>query len=116
MANLTLEDIAKIAGVSRATVSRVINHHPNVRQNLRERVQGIIDETGYQPNLAARSLVSQETKLIGLVIPRGVHGFLPIPIFQDLWREFRRHAINMVTLSPSHYFIMIKKSASFSQR
>jgi LacI family transcriptional regulator len=84
MSNLTLEDIAKMAGVSRATVSRVINDHPNVRQSLRDRVKEIIDETGYQPNLAARSLVSQETKLIGLVIPRGVHGFFTDPYFPRL--------------------------------
>jgi len=84
MSNLTLDDIAKMAGVSRATVSRVINDHPNVRQTLRDRVKSIIDETGYQPNLAARSLVSQETNLIGLVIPRGVHGFFTDPYFPRL--------------------------------
>lgn len=84
MTNLTLDDIAKMAGVSRATVSRVINNHPNVRQKMRDRVQEIIDETGYQPNLAARSLVSQETKLIGLVIPRGIHGFFTDPYFPRL--------------------------------
>ena len=84
MTNLTLDDIAKMAGVSRATVSRVINDHPNVRQALRDRVREIIDETGYQPNLAARSLVSQETKLIGLVIPRSVHGFFTDPYFPRL--------------------------------
>jgi LacI family transcriptional regulator len=84
MSNLTLNDIAKIAGVSRATVSRVINNHPNVRQSVRDQVQKIIDETGYQPNLAARSLASQETKLIGLVIPRGIHGFFTDPYFPRL--------------------------------
>ncbi len=84
MSNLTLDDIAEMAGVSRATVSRVINDHPNVRPALRDRVKNIIDETGYQPNLAARSLVSQETKLIGLVIPRSVHGFFTDPYFPRL--------------------------------
>ncbi len=81
MSDLTLEDIAKLAGVSRATVSRVINHHPHVSEEKRKVVQKVIDETGYQPNLAARSLVSKETKLIGLVIPRGVHGFFTDPYF-----------------------------------
>ena len=51
MKRLTLEEIGKIAGVSRATVSRVINNHPNISDEVRERVQEVIAETGYQPNL-----------------------------------------------------------------
>jgi LacI family transcriptional regulator len=53
---LTLEQIAKLAGVSRTTASRVINEHPNVRPEVRTRVWQVIREHGYQPNLAARSL------------------------------------------------------------
>lgn len=53
---LTLEQIAKLAGVSRSTASRVINEQPNVRPEVRERVWQVIREHGYQPNQAARSL------------------------------------------------------------
>lgn len=53
---LTLEQIARLAGVSLTTASRVINEHPNVRPEVRERVWQVIHEQGYQPNLAARSL------------------------------------------------------------
>jgi LacI family transcriptional regulator len=84
MADLTLDDIARLTGVSRATVSRVINNHPNVSDKMRQRVQKIIDETGFQPNLAARSLASRQTKLLGLVIPRNVHGFFSDPYFPRL--------------------------------
>jgi LacI family transcriptional regulator len=84
MPDITLDDIAQIAGVSRATVSRVINNHPNVSEKMRQRVQKIIDETGYQPNLAARSLVSKQTKMLGLVIPRNIHGFFSDPYFSRL--------------------------------
>ena len=84
MPDLTLEDIAELAGVSRATVSRVVNNHPNVSEKRRKHIQKIIDETGYQPNLAARSLVSQRTQLLGLVIPRSVHGFFTDPYFPRL--------------------------------
>jgi LacI family transcriptional regulator len=84
MSDLTVDAIAKMAGVSRATVSRVLNHFPNVRESTRNRVQQIIDETGFQPNLAARSLASQKTKLLGLVIPRNVHGFFTDPYFPKL--------------------------------
>ena len=53
---LTLEQIAKLAGVSRSTASRVINGQPSVRPEVRERVWQVIQDQGYQPNLAARSL------------------------------------------------------------
>lgn len=53
---LTLAQVAELAGVSRSTASRVINEHPNVRPEVRERVWQVIHEHGYQPNLAARSL------------------------------------------------------------
>ena len=84
MSNLTLDDIAKIAGVSRATVSRVVNNQSNVSDRMRQRVQKIIDETGFQPNLVARSLVSKQTKLLGLVIPNNIHGFFADPYYSRL--------------------------------
>ena len=56
---LTLEQIAKLAGVSRSTASRVINGQPSVRPEVRERVWRVIQDQGYQPNLAARSLASK---------------------------------------------------------
>lgn len=53
---ITLEQIAKLADVSLSTASRVVNDHPNVRPEVRERVWQVIREYGYRPNLAARSL------------------------------------------------------------
>ncbi|NIV29726.1 MAG: LacI family DNA-binding transcriptional regulator, partial [Anaerolineae bacterium] len=62
-----MEEIAKLAGVSRSTVSRVVNDHPNVRAPVRERVWQVIRETGYQPHAAARSLVTRRTRIIGAI-------------------------------------------------
>jgi LacI family transcriptional regulator len=56
---LTLEQVAKLAGVSRSTASRVINNHPSVRPDVRQRVLDVIRQYGYQPNPAARELASQ---------------------------------------------------------
>lgn len=81
---LTLEDIAQLAGVSRSTVSRVINEHPAVSEAVRQRVWDIVNETGYRPNQAARSLASQRSNIIGLVIPRRVHTFFTDPYFSSL--------------------------------
>jgi len=77
----TIKEIAQIAGVSRSTVSRVINHDPNVSDNTREKVQTIIDEMGYQPNPVARSLISGRTHVIGLVIPMAVSSLFADPFF-----------------------------------
>ena len=84
MQSLTLEDIAQLAGVSRSTVSRVINDHPNVSNSVRQRVLEIIQQTGYHPNLAARSLASQRSNIIGLVIPRSVSNLFIDPYFPRL--------------------------------
>jgi LacI family transcriptional regulator len=82
--NLTLEDIARQAGVSRSTVSRVVNNHPNVSEKVRERVLEIIQSTGYHPNAAARTLASQRAWMIGLVLPHSVSFFFTDPYFPRL--------------------------------
>ncbi len=59
---ITLEEIAKLAGVSRTTASRVANGRTGVSPATRERVLRIIREYGYQPNLEARSLAAQRSR------------------------------------------------------
>ena len=81
---LKLEDIGRMAGVSRATVSRVVNGEQNVRPEVRERVEDVIRRTGYTPNAAARSLVSKRSGVIGLVIPSRVHNLFEDPYFAQL--------------------------------
>ncbi|MCX7976957.1 MAG: LacI family transcriptional regulator [Bellilinea sp.] len=84
MSNLTLEDIARQAGVSRSTVSRVLNDHPNVREEVRQRVLEVIRRTGFHPNAAARTLASQRSLMLGLVLPRSVSSFFSDPYFPRL--------------------------------
>ncbi|MCT2584224.1 LacI family DNA-binding transcriptional regulator [Actinophytocola gossypii] len=64
----TLEDVARVAGVSRATVSRVINGIRNVDTEIQKVVRRAIEETGYAPNRAARSLVTRRTGAVALVV------------------------------------------------
>jgi len=59
---LTLRQVAKLAGVSLATASRVINGHSNVSAIARDRVWKVINENGYQPNPIARSLAARRTR------------------------------------------------------
>jgi LacI family transcriptional regulator len=86
MAELRLEDIAKRVGVSRSTVSRVVNESPNVRPDVRKKVLEEIQATGYLPNPAARSLASQRSGIIGLVLTRSVSSFFTDPFFPHLTR------------------------------
>ena len=60
-------DVAKLAGVSHQTVSRVINSHPSVREDTRRRVQAAISELGYRRNVAARTLVTRHSNTIGVI-------------------------------------------------
>ncbi len=82
----TLEDIARLAGVSRSTVSRVVNNHPNVRAEVRQRVWEVIRQVGYQPHAAARSLATNRSNIIGLVIPEAVSTLFTDPFFPLLIR------------------------------
>lgn len=64
----TLEDVARVAGVSRATVSRVVNGIRNVDRDIQEAVRRAIEKTGYTPNRVARSLVTRRTGAVALVV------------------------------------------------
>lgn len=86
---LTLEDIGNLAGVSRATVSRVINNYPHITPEVRERVLEVIRETGYRPNKIAQSLASNRSGMIGLVIPHDANTIMTNPYFM--------HLINSIT-------------------
>lgn len=97
----TLEQIAKLAGVSRSTVSRVINDHPNVRPEVRERVWQVIRQVGYQPHAAARSLVTNRTQIIGLIIPQAVTTIFTDPFFPLLIRGIAAEC------NTRHYHLML---------
>ena len=78
---LTLEDIARLSGVSRSTVSRVINTELHVNEETRQKVLKVIQNCNFQPNLAARGLVSGRTNVIGVVIPASASTFFTDPYF-----------------------------------
>jgi LacI family transcriptional regulator len=81
---LTIIEIAKQAGVSRSTVSRVINDDPNVNVTTRQRVRTVMQKLNFQPNAAARGLAAGKTRILGLVIPMGVAALFSDPYFPQL--------------------------------
>ncbi|MGD9483098.1 LacI family DNA-binding transcriptional regulator [Streptomyces sp. TRM70308] len=90
-----IKDVAARARVSVATVSRVLNGHPAVRPGTRERVRAAIDELGYRPNGVARSLRTDHTSTLGLVVSDVLN-----PFFTALARavedEARAHGYSVV--------------------
>ena len=68
MANVTLKDVAKVAGVSYATVSRALSGSPEIGESTRKRVIKICEEMGYTPDAVARSMVMKRTNIIGLIV------------------------------------------------
>lgn len=66
---VTIKDVAKKAGVSISTVSRVINDSKPVTDEVKQKVVKVIEETGYVPNPLARSLVTKKSQLLGVVVP-----------------------------------------------
>ena len=78
---MNLEDIARLSGVSRSTVSRVVNSDLNVKDSTRERVLDVIRRESYRPNIAARGLAAGHTRVIGLVIPVEVSALFSDPYF-----------------------------------
>lgn len=74
---ITLRDVAQKAGVSIKTVSRVVNDQGEISDDTRQRVQAVIDELGYRPNLMARGLVTQRSYTVGLVFPDITNPFFP---------------------------------------
>jgi DNA-binding LacI/PurR family transcriptional regulator len=85
-ANATLDEVARAAGVSRATVSRVVNGSPKVSPDLRRTVERAIDRLGYVPNRAARSLVTRRSESIAVVITEPATRLFSDPFFPRVVR------------------------------
>ena len=116
MKRLTLEEIGQIAGVSRSTVSRVINGHPNIRPAVRQRVEDVIRQTGYQPNSAARSLASSQSRVFGLVMPSLMQSAFADPYYPMVIQAIS-HACNQHDYTPALFlFQTLEEEEKTSQR
>ena len=68
-----IRDVARLAGVSYQTVSRVLNDSPSIRDSTKQRVLDVIEEVGYRPNQAARALVTSRSRTIGVLSSQSAH-------------------------------------------
>jgi LacI family transcriptional regulator len=94
-----MKDIAKDLGVSAITISKVLRNHPDVGDKTRERVLARVKELNYRPNLAARSLVTGRTYLVGLVVPDLLH-----PFFAEIAKSLSD------VLRESGYYLIVSSS------
>src|SRR5690349_12555998 len=94
-----MKDIARDLGVSVVTVSKVLRNHSDISEETRERVLARIKELDYRPNIAARSLVTGRTYLIGLVVPSLLH-----PFFAEIAKSLSE------TLRQRGYYLIISSS------
>lgn len=88
---ITMLDVAKSAGVSKATVSRVLNGKNVVRKEIKDKVYKAIEDTGYRPNLLAQQMATKKTSMIGLVITNEVYDG---PYFSTLVYNAAKHCEN----------------------
>jgi LacI family transcriptional regulator len=94
-----MKDIARDLGVSVITISKVLRNHPDVGDETRQRVLARVKELDYRPNLAARSLVTGRTYLIGLVVPDLLH-----PFFAEIAKSISD------VLRESGYYLIVSSS------
>jgi len=81
---VTIKEVAKLAGVSPSTVTRVVQNKSTISEETKKRVRAAMKELDYHPNLNARSLVSQSSQVIGFVLPDDSDVFYQNPFFPTL--------------------------------
>lgn len=91
----TIEDVARLAGVSRQTVSRAMNDKSEISPETKERVMQAIRQLGYQPNRLAQGMVTQRTKTVGLVMPDITNLFFP-EVARGVQDAARQHDYNVL--------------------
>jgi LacI family transcriptional regulator len=98
---LTIRDIARLAQVSTATVSRVLNHKPDVDPATRERVLQIVKERGFVPSIAASSLAGGRSRLLGVLVPSLTWPLMP-NIMQGIAEVIEQTSYELMLYSISH--------------
>lgn len=83
----TIKDVARLSGVSVATVSRVLNNRGYLSEGVKQKVTAVMKELDYQPNDLARSLHKQKSNILGLIVPTVSH-----PFFGDVARRLEFYA------------------------
>ena len=98
---LTIQDIARLAGVSKATVSRVLNHKPDVDPLTRQRITQIMAEYAFVPSITASGLAGGRRRMIGVLVPALTWHFIP-EVVQGVAEVVERGSYELLLYSISH--------------
>jgi LacI family transcriptional regulator len=88
---MNIKTIASMAGVSVATVSKIINNYSDIGEETRLRVQKILDETGYKPSSSAKTLATKKSNIIGVIFAGKLNSDLNHPFFVSVINSFKKH-------------------------
>ena len=125
-----LEDLAKILGVSKVTISKALRNHPDISDETKVKVRKLADSLGYRPNINARNLSARKSNIIGLVIPKVAHFFFGsvieavydtafennyetiITVSQELAAREKRHIESLISMKVDGLIISISEETS----
>ncbi|UOQ85144.1 LacI family DNA-binding transcriptional regulator [Gracilibacillus salinarum] len=105
---LTIREIAKMAGVSPGTVSKVINQTGSISPNTIQKVKRVIEDTGYQPSFSAKALATKKSNMIGLIYAGEVHVEFNHPFFNQVINAFKN------SVGQLGYDILVFSNQSFN--
>jgi LacI family transcriptional regulator len=105
---LTISDIAKMAGVTPGTVSKIMNNYGGISKETKEKVMGIIESTGYKPTFSAKALATKKSNLIGLIYAGKINVDMNHPFFNEVVNAFKK------TVGSMGYDILIFSNEQFN--
>ena len=97
---VTINDVAREAGVSKSTVSRVISNNERISKETKDKVNEVIKRLGYKPNLIARNLAKSKTRTLGVVLPTEATDYFSNPIYTQIMQGISTFA------QENNYYIM----------
>lgn len=115
---VNIKAIADLAGVSKASVSRVLNNHPSVSRDLRAAVEAVVRQQGYEPNAVARALAKRRTGSIAIIIPRPAEFAFSHPFLTEVMRgvgaaaEAEGYSLQVATAAGPERLLAIQRDRS----
>jgi DNA-binding LacI/PurR family transcriptional regulator len=100
---ITINDIAKLLGVSKSTVSRALKDHPDISQTTKDAVLQLAESLHYRPNAVALSLRHKKSKVIGLIIPQISYFFFP-SVVEGIEKEVHKHGYKLMILTSNEKY------------
>ena len=108
MANITLKRMGEMLGLSASTVSKALKDYPDISLETKKKVIDLAKELDYKPNMIARNLRNQESKTIGLIIPKITHHFFS-NIIKGVIEEAEKHEYMVIMLQSNENYELEKK-------